>query len=113
MKYTERNALYSIPLSRPLEISFGVKSGQPQLLAVLNKTLKAMPIGMLSSSFSMHENAKHKVTLEDYIKDNLLLFSASFLLVTLQILSISSCSCRRPEKRSVLPDRQLEGKGFE
>lgn len=88
VKYTERNALYSIPLSRPLEISFGVKSGQPQLLAVLNKTLKAMPIGMLSSSFSMHENAKHKVTLEDYIKDNLLLFSASFLLVTLLILSI-------------------------
>ena len=88
VKYTERNALYSIPLSRPLEISFGVKSGQPQLLAVLNKTLKAMPIGMLSSSFSMHEHAKHKVTLEDYIKDNLLLFSASFLLVTLQILSI-------------------------
>ena len=34
------------------------------------------------------KNAKHKVTLEDYIKDNLLLFSASFLLVTLQILSI-------------------------
>lgn len=88
VKYTERNALYSIPISRPLEISFGVKSGQPQLLAVLNKTLKAMPIGMLSSSFSMHENAKHKVTLEDYIKDNLLLFSASFLLVTLLILSI-------------------------
>lgn len=88
VKYTERNALYSIPLSRPLEISFGVKSGQPQLLAVLNKTLKAMPIGMLSSSFSMHENAKYKVTLEDYIKDNLLLFSASFLLVTLLILSI-------------------------
>ena len=88
VKYTERNALYSIPLSRTLEISFGVKSGQPQLLAVLNKTLKAMPIGMLSSSFSMHENAKHKVTLEDYIKDNLLLFSASFLLVTLLILSI-------------------------
>ena len=88
VKYTERNALYSIPLSRPLEISFGVKSGQPQLLAVLNKTLKAMPIGMLSSSFSMHENAKHKVTLEDYIKDNLLLFSASFLLVTMLILSI-------------------------
>lgn len=88
VKYTERNALYSIPLSRPLEISFGVKSGQPQLLSVLNKTLKAMPIGMLSSSFSMHENAKHKVTLEDYIKGNLLLFSASFLLVTLLILSI-------------------------
>lgn len=88
VKYTERNALYSIPLSRPLEISFGVKSGQPQLLAVLNKTLKAMPIGMLSSSFSMHENAKYKVTLEDYIKDNLLLFFASFLLVTLLILSI-------------------------
>lgn len=43
---------------------------------------------MLSSSFSMHENAKYKVTLEDYIKDNLLLFSASFLLVTLLILSI-------------------------
>ena len=88
VKYTERNALYSIPLSRPLEISFGVKSGQPQMLSVLNKTLKAMPIGMLSSSFSMHENAKYKVTLEDYIKDNLLLFSASFLLVTLLILSI-------------------------
>lgn len=88
VKYTERNALYSILLSRPLELSFGVKSGQPQLLAVLNKTLKAMPIGMLSSSFSMHENAKYKVTLEDYIKDNLLLFSASFLLVTLLILSI-------------------------
>lgn len=88
VKYTERNALYSTPLSRPLEISFGVKSGQPQLLSVLNKTLKAMPIGMLSSSFSMHENAENKVTLEDYIKDNLLLFSASFLLVTLLILSI-------------------------
>ena len=88
VKYTERNALYSTPLSRPLEISFGVKSGQPQLLSVLNKTLKAMPIGMLSSSFSMHENAENKVTLEDYIKDNLLLFSASFLLVTLLILSM-------------------------
>ena len=64
VKYTERNALYSTPLSRPLKISFGVKSGQPQLLSVLNKTLKAMPIGMLSSSFSMHENAENKVTLK-------------------------------------------------
>lgn len=88
VKYTERNAFYSIPLTRPLEISFGVKNGQAKLLAVLNKTLKAMPAGMLSSSFSMHENAENKVTLEDYVKDNLLFFSASFLGVILLILAI-------------------------
>lgn len=38
---------------------------------ILNKTIQTLPASRLSSQFYVYENAPGKVTLAEYIKDNL------------------------------------------
>ena len=55
---------------------------------ILNKTIQTLPASRLSSMFSVYENTPGKVTLSDYIKDNLRIVSISFVSVTLVIMLI-------------------------
>ena len=55
---------------------------------ILNKTIQTPPASRLSSLFSVYENTPGKVTLADYIKDNLRVVSISFVSVTLVIILI-------------------------
>lgn len=92
-KYSKNYGFYSVSLPNPANSCFAVKSGNRSLLSILNKTIKAMPANMLTSSLAMHKSSARKVTLSDFIKDNffmVLLVSsivvAAILLTILKLL---------------------------
>ena len=92
-KYSKIYGFYSVPLPNPANSCFAVNSGNRSLLSILNKTIKAMPANMLTSSLAMHKSSARKVTLSDFIKDNffmVLLVSsivvAAILLTILKLL---------------------------
>ena len=85
-KYSKNNGFYSVPLPNPANSCFAVKSGNRSLLSILNKTIKAMPANMLTSSLAMHKSSARKVTLSEFIRDNffmVLLVSCIFVAVIL------------------------------
>mgnify|MGYP002273602870 FL=1 len=85
-KYSKNHGFYSVPLPNPANSCFAVKSGNRSLLSILNKTIKAMPANMLTSSLAMHKSASRKVTLSEFIRDNffmVLLVSSIFVAVIL------------------------------
>ena len=90
-KYTEDKKLHSVFLMQPGNTSFAVNRGNSVLMSILNKTLRTIPSSMLTGALSMYESIPEKVTLTDFIKDNLLAVSAClitvFALVLLLILS--------------------------
>ena len=84
--YSKNYGFYSVPLPNPANSCFAVKSGNRSLLSILNKTIKAMPANMLTSSLAMHKSSARKVTLSEFIKDNffmVLLVSSIFVAVIL------------------------------
>ena len=91
-KYSKNYGFYSVPLPNPANSCFAVKSGNRSLLSILNKTIKAMPANMLTSSLAMHKSSARKVTLSDFIKDNffmvLLVGSIAVAAVLLTILKL-------------------------
>ena len=91
-KYSKNNGFYSVPLPNPANSCFAVKSGNRSLLSILNKTIKAMPANMLTSSLAMHKSSARKVTLSEFIKDNffrvLLVSSIAVAAILLTILML-------------------------
>ena len=91
-KYSKNHGFYSVPLPNPANSCFAVKSGNRSLLSILNKTIKAMPANMLTSSLAMYKSSSRKVTLIDFIKDNffmvLLVSSIAVAVVLLMILKL-------------------------
>ena len=91
-KYSKIYGFYSVPLPNPANSCFAVKSGNRSLLSILNKTIKAVPANMLTSSLAMHKSSARKVTLSEFIKDNffmvLLLSSIAVAVVLLTILML-------------------------
>ena len=91
-KYSKNHGFYSVPLPNPANSCFAVNSGNRSLLSILNKTIKAMPANMLTSSLAMYKSSSRKVTLIDFIKDNffmvLLVSSIAVAVVLLTILKL-------------------------
>ena len=88
-KYSKNNGFYSVPLLNPVKSCFAVNSGDSSLLSILNKTLKAMPTNMLTSSLAMYKSSSRKVTMSEFIKDNffmVLLFSSIVVAVVLLMI---------------------------
>ena len=90
--YSKKYGFYSVPLPNPANSCFAVNSGNGILLSILNKTIKAMPANMLTSSLAMYKSSSRKVTLIDFIKDNffmvLLVSSIAVAVVLLTILKL-------------------------
>ncbi len=86
--YLDNNKLRSVFLTQPEEVSFAVNLGSTELLSILNKTLEAMQSSMLTGALSMYDNALKKVSLMDFIKDNLLVVTTIFISLFLLILII-------------------------
>ena len=90
--YSKKYGFYSVPLPNPANSCFAVNSGNRSLLSILNKTIKAMPVNMLTSSLAMYKSSSRKVTLIDFIKDNffmvLLVSSIAVAVVLLTILKL-------------------------
>ena len=91
-KYSKKYSFYSVPLVNPVRSCFAVNSGNRSLLSILNKTIKAMPANMLTSSLAMYKSSARKVTLSDFIKDNffkvMLISSIAVAVVLLTILML-------------------------
>ena len=91
-KYSKKYGFYSVLLLNPVKSCFAVNSGNSSLLTILNKTIKAMPVNMLTSSLAMYESSSRKVTLSEFIKDNffmvLLIGSIAVAAVLLMILKL-------------------------
>ena len=90
--YSKKYGFYSVPLPNPANSCFAVNSGNRSLLSILNKSIKAMPANMLTSSLAMYKSSSRKVTLIDFIKDNffmvLLVSSIAVAVVLLTILKL-------------------------
>ena len=82
----EDNKMRSVFLTKAGRSSFAVNRNNTVLLDILNKTLQTLLVSKLSGSFSVYENAPEKVTLTDYIKDNLLVVTIAFVSVIFLIL---------------------------
>ena len=91
-KYSKNYGFYSVLLPNPAKSCFAVNSGNRSLLSILNKTIKAMPTNMLTSSLAMHKSSSRKVTLSEFIKDNffmaLLVSSIAVAAILLTILKL-------------------------
>ena len=88
-KYSKNYGFYSVPLPNPANSCFAVKSGNRSLLSILNKTIKAMPANMLTSSLAMYKSSARKVTLSEFIRDNfVMVLLVSSIVVAAILLTI-------------------------
>ena len=90
-QYNQNKKLHSVFLQQPGNTSFAVKRGNAVLMSILNKTLRTIPSSMLTGALSMYENSLQKVTVMDFVRDNLVAVAsvliAVFAIVLLLILS--------------------------
>ena len=90
--YSKKYDFYSVPLPNPARSCFAVNSGNRHLLSILNKTIKAMPINMLTGSLAMYKSSSRKITLSEFIRDNLfmvlLVSSIAVAVILLAILKL-------------------------
>ena len=88
LKTLANSKMRSIFLTKSGTSCFAVTRENITLMNILNKTIQTLPASRLSSQFYVYENAPGKVTLAEYIKDNLRVVSISFVSVTLVIILI-------------------------
>ena len=78
----------SIFLTKSGDSCFAVTRDNTTLMNILNKTIQTLPASRLSGLFSVYENAPGRVTLAEYIKDNLRAVSIGFVSTALVIIMI-------------------------
>ena len=88
LKTLEDSKMHSVFLTKSGDSCFAVTRENITLMNILNKTIQTLPASRLSGLFSVYENAPGRVTLAEYIKDNLRVVSMSFVSVTLVIILI-------------------------
>ena len=88
LKTLEDSKMRSIFLTKSGESCFAVTRDNTILMNILNKTIQTLPASRLSSLFSVYENTPGKVTLTEYIKDNLRVVSITFVSTSLVIILI-------------------------
>ena len=87
-RYLEDHKLHSVSLTEPGNTSFAVIRGNTVLMSILNKTLKTMSSSMLTGALSTYENSLKKVTVMDFVKDNLAVVSAILISLFLAVLLV-------------------------
>ena len=87
-KTPEDSKMHSIFLTKSGDSCFAVTRENITLMNILNKTIQTLPASRLSSLFCVYENTPGRVTLAEYIKDNLRVVSICFVSVTLIIILI-------------------------
>ena len=98
MVYDNNRDFKSVPLTKTMEACFAVKGGEGTLLSILNKTLKGMPSGMLTSALAIYDSTADKVTFLDFVKDNMLAFFVTAGFFVLTIISIILVLLRKARK---------------
>ena len=98
MVYDNDRDFKSVPLTKTMEACFAVKGGEGTLLSILNKTLKGMPSGMLTSALAIYDSTADKVTFLDFVKDNMLAFFLATGFSALSIIVIILVLLRKARK---------------
>ena len=88
LKTLEDSKIHSVFLTKSGDSCFAVTRENITLMNILNKTIQTLPASRLSSLFCVYENTPGRVTLAEYIKDNLRVVSICFVSVTLIIILI-------------------------
>ena len=96
--YDNSQNFKSIPLTKTMEACFAVRGGEGTLLSILNKTLKGMPSGMLTSALAIYDSTADKVTFLDFVKDNMLAFFLATGFSALSIIGIILVLLRKARK---------------
>ena len=86
--YADDKLLHAVFLSKPGHIAFAVNGGDTTLLSVLNKTLRALPANAMTGNLSLYDKPVHKVTLKDFIKQNMLTLIAFLVLIICLMLTL-------------------------
>ena len=110
--YMEDSKLHGVYLTQPDNAAFAVSQKNTVLMSILEKTLKTMPSSMLTGALSMYENTLKKVTLTDFIKQNLLAIAAVFVLIFLLILSVITASLKK-SRAAEIKAKQAASKSME
>ena len=88
MKYVNNKELHCVFLTKKANSCFGVNRGNTVLVSILNKTLKSMQTSKLTGAVSMYEDSLKKVTLADFLKDNIIVVTITFVTIFAMILAI-------------------------
>ena len=88
LKTLANSKMHSVFLTKSGDSCFAVTRENTTLMNILNKTIQTLPDSRLSSLFYVYENTPGKVTLAEYIKDNLRVVSIGFVSVALIIILI-------------------------
>ena len=88
LKTMTDSKMRSIFLTKSGNSCFAVTRDNTTLMNILNKTIQTLPASRLSSQFCVYENEPGKVTLAEYIKDNLRAVSIGFVSTVLVIIMI-------------------------
>ena len=102
LKYDNNRDFKSVPLTKTMEACFAVRGGEGILLSILNKTLKTMPSDMLTSALAIYDSTPDKVTLCDFVKDNMLAFFVTTGFLSLCIIGIILMLLRKARKAEAL-----------
>ena len=87
-KYIENSRAHCVYLTQPDNAAFATRKENTVLMGILAKTLNTMPSSMLTGALSMYENTLKKVTLVDFIEENVFAIIGSSLVLFLVILAI-------------------------
>ena len=88
LKTLANSKMQNVFLTKSGDSCFAVTRENTTLMNILNKTIQTLPDSRLSSLFCVYENTPGKVTLAEYIKDNLRVVSIGFVSVALIIILI-------------------------
>ena len=102
LKYDNDRDFKSVPLTKTMEACFAVRGGEGILLSILNKTLKTMPSGMLTSVRAIYDSIPDKVTLYDLVKDNTPAFFVTTGFMALSIIGIILVLLRKARKAEAI-----------
>ena len=105
LKTLEDSKMHSVFLTKSGDSCFAVTRENIILMNILNKTIQTLPASRLSSLFSVYENTPGKVTLAEYIKDNLRVVSTSFVSVTLVIILIIGYLMMKARKAQIQAEK--------
>ena len=105
LKTLANSKMHSVFLTKPGDSCFAVTRENITLMNILNKTIQTLPASRISGLFSVYENAPGRVTLAEYIKDNLRVVSTSFVSVTLVIILIIGYLMMKARKAQIQAEK--------
>ena len=121
--YREKRELHNVFLTQPGNTAFAVNRGDSTLMSILNKTLLTIPSSMLTGALFSYDSAMRKVTLLDFIKDNLLVVAGIslvlFAVILLLILSFlkkskaAEANARQAAQQAQELNRKLQDSQYE